>query len=58
MEQPVIRNNEQDEAKRFEQWRFKQTVEIEHKKQKLENEKKRNRNRKKTGRRGSEQSGA
>ncbi len=40
MEQPVIRNNEQDEAKRFEQWRFKQTVEIEHKKQKLENEKK------------------
>lgn len=36
MEQPVIRNEKQDEAKQFEQWCFKQTVEIEHKKQKLE----------------------
>lgn len=40
MEQPVVINREQDEAKKFEQWCFKQTVEIEHKKQKLEDEKK------------------
>lgn len=40
MEQPVMISDEQDEAKQFEQWCFKQTVEIEHKKQKLEDEKK------------------
>lgn len=40
MEQPVVIKNEQDEAKQFEQWCFKQTVEIEHKKQKLEKAKK------------------
>lgn len=36
MEQPVAVKREQDEAKQFEQWCFKQTVEIEHKKQNLE----------------------
>ncbi len=40
MDQPVIIKKGQDEAKQFEQWCFKQTVEIEHKKQELEDEKK------------------
>lgn len=39
MEQPVIIKNGQDEAKQYEQWCFKQTVEIEHLKQQVEDEK-------------------
>lgn len=39
MEHPVVIKREQEEAAQFEQWCFQQTVEIEHKKQKLEHEK-------------------
>ncbi len=40
MKQPVIIKEKQDERKKFEQWCFKQTVEIEHTKQELEDARK------------------